>query len=47
MENKKLKDLITWDNETEKICICGVNINDEEDLKKGIDDSDFGLLAKF
>lgn len=42
MENI-LKNLITWDNEENVICICGVNINDKEDLEQGIKDLEFSL----
>ena len=38
-----LENLITWDNETDVVCICGVNINDKEDLEQGIKDLEFSL----
>ena len=41
MEN--LKHFITWDYEEQKVCICGSNINDKEDLEQGIKDLEFSL----
>jgi len=38
-----LENLITWDNEEDVVCICGVNINDKEDLEQGIKDLEFSL----
>jgi len=41
-----LENLITWDDEEMVVRICGVNINDKEDLEQGIKDLIFVLNSK-